>query len=152
MPKENLEELNQVAQLSSLLAVALDSGLSLVAALEFTFGRASGGVAARFQRVLASLDLGGNLHDELQKLRSKTSGSAVNDLAIKLQVSMQFGSPLAEQLTAFSQALRSRIDQQQFTQAAKKENLMLLPLVFLILPVTVIFAIFPAMQYLNINY
>lgn len=152
MAKENLEQTHQVAQLSSLLAVALDSGLSLVGAIDVTFANAQGDVASRFQRLLASLELGGNLYDELQRLRTKHSASAVNELVIKLQVSLQFGSPLSQQLVEFSRALRSQIAQKQLSQAAKKENLMLLPLVFLILPVTVIFAIFPALQYLNINY
>lgn len=149
MPKENLEELNQVAQLSTLLAVALDSGLSLVGALEVSFGRASGEVAQSFQRLLAALELGGNLFEELQRLRTKKVGSAVDDLVVKLQVSLQFGSPLAQQLNEFARSLRHRIAQHQLTLASKKENLMLLPLVFLILPVTVIFAIFPALQYLS---
>ena len=150
MAKGDIDELNQVSQFSALLAVALDSGLSLVGAMHVTFGRARGEVARRFQRLLASLELGGNMFDELALLRSKVPGSALNDLVIKLQVSLQFGSPLADQLTEFSRTLRSRIAQQQLTQAAKKENLMLLPLVFLILPITVIFAIFPALQYLNV--
>ena len=152
MAKQDLEELNQIAQFSALLAVALDSGLGMIPALDVTFSSASGTVARQFQRLLTSLELGGNLFDELEKLRNKTPHSATSDLVIKLQVSMQFGSPLAEQLGRFAASLRSRIAQQQLTQAAKKENLMLLPLVFLILPITVIFAIFPALQYLNINY
>jgi tight adherence protein C len=46
---------------------------------------------------------------------------------------------------------RSLIAAEQLAIAAKKENLMLLPLVFLILPITVVFALFPSMQYLNLN-
>jgi tight adherence protein C len=152
MVKHDLEETHQVAQLATLLAVATDSGLSLVGALHETFGSAKGSVAVKFQRLLAALDLGGNLFDELATLRSTSGGRAMNDLVIKLQVSLQFGSPLTEQLMQFSTSLRSELAQQQLTASTKKENLMLLPLVFLILPVTVLFAIFPAIQYLNIPY
>lgn len=152
MAKQNLEHAHQVAQLSMLLAVAIDSGLSLVGALDETFSSASGFVARKFQRMLSALDLGGNLYDELSQLRANSGDRAVNDLVIKLQVSLQFGSPLSEQLMQFSKSLRHQIAQQQLTQATKKENLMLLPLVFLILPVTVLFAVFPAIQFLNINY
>lgn len=152
MAKSNLEIDHQIAELASLMAVAIDSGLSLVAALEITFISATGEVAKRFQRLLAALDLGGNLYDELARLRSVGKDQALNELVIKLQVSLQFGSPLAEQLAGLARSLRHRVAQQQLMDSTKKENLMLLPLVFLILPVTVLFAIFPALQYLNLNY
>ena len=152
MAKENLELTNQVAQFSLLLAVALDSGLSLVGAIHETFTFAQGDVAIHLQRLLASLELGGNLYDELALIRSKSGGNALGDMIVKLQVSLQFGSPLSDQLIAFATSLRQRISQAQLTQAAKRENLMLLPLVFLILPVTVLFAVFPAVQYLNLPY
>ena len=152
MAKENLDHTNQVAQFSLLLAVALDSGLSLVGAIYETFSLAQGDVAKQFQRLLASLELGGNLYDELAVIRAKVGGNALGDLIIKLQVSLQFGSPLSDQLMAFAKSLRQHIAHVRFTQAAKQENLMLLPLVFLILPVTVLFAVFPAIQYLNLPY
>lgn len=152
LAKEDLEETNQVAQFSLLLAVALDSGLSLVGAIYESFSSAQGLVAKKFERLLASLELGGNLYEELAQIRTQSSGGALGDLVIKLQVSLQFGSPLSEQLLAFSQSLRQHIAQVQLTQATRKENLMLMPLVFLILPVTVLFAVFPAIQYLNLPY
>jgi tight adherence protein C len=152
MAKEYLDHTNQVAQFSLLLAVALDSGLSLVGAIHETFSLAQGDVAKQFQRLLASLELGGNLYGELAVIRAKVGGNALGDLIIKLQVSLQFGSPLSDQLMAFAKSLRQQIAQAQLTQAAKQENLMLLPLVFLILPVTVLFAVFPAIQYLNLPY
>lgn len=149
MAKEDFETVHQVSQLTTLLAVAIDSGLSLVAAVHETFSQAQGLVAKKFQRLLSALELGGNLFDELARIRSETNNRAVNDLVIKLQVSLQFGSPLSDQLMQFAESLRHQIAQNQLTQAAKKENLMLMPLVFLILPITVVFAIFPAIQYLN---
>lgn len=152
MAKENLELTNQVAQCSLLLAVALDSGLSLMGAIYETFSLAGGEVAKHFQRLLAALELGGNLYDELAEIRNKAGGNALGDLIIKLQVSLQFGSPVSEQLMSFSNSLRHHIAQVQLTQAARQENLMLMPLVFLILPVTVLFAVFPAIQYLNLPY
>lgn len=152
MSRGSLEQIHQVSQLSMLLAVALDSGLSLVAALHETFSRAQGQVASKFKRLLAALELGGNLFDELDALRANAGNSPIGALVIKLQVSLQFGSPLSQQLMDLSQTLRHQVAQTQLATATKKENLMLLPLVFLILPVTVLFAVFPAVQYLKIPY
>jgi tight adherence protein C len=151
MSRANQSRIFQVSQLSALLSVAIDSGLSLVGAIDATFSRANGEVADKFKRLLAALDLGGNLFDELSKLRATSDDPALNELVVKLQVAMQFGSPIAQQLSDLARTLRHQLAQVQLTQATKRENLMLLPLVFLILPVTVLFAVFPALQYLNLG-
>ena len=152
MSKPNLQQIHEVAELSSLLGVAIDSGYSLVGAIDATFQDARGEVASRFRRILATLELGGNLYDELAKLRTSKRDQPIGELVMKLQVALRFGSPIAEQLSDLSNSLRHQLAQLQFTAASKRENLMLLPLVFLILPVTVLFAIFPALQYLNLNH
>lgn len=142
---------NEIAQLSVLMSVALDSGISLVSSIEAVMGKATGEVAGRFQTLLKSLEFGANLSEELNNLRIQSRQPALDELVIKLQVSFSFGTPLAEQLAALASSNREFVAQTQFSQAAKRENLMLLPLVFLILPVTVLFAIFPSLQYLNLN-
>lgn len=153
MAKRNqTESAYEVAEFASLLAVAFGSGMSITSGLEVVFTGARGAVALGFQKLLTSLELGGNLYDELQELRSKTGSGPVADLVLKLQVSLEFGSPIVAQLESLAKSLRSSMAAQQLVVATKKENLMLLPLVFLILPVTVVFAVFPSMQYLNLNF
>jgi tight adherence protein C len=75
----------------------------------------------------------------------------VDELVLKLQVALQFGSPLADQLSKLAKSNRATVAQKLEEQAARNETLMLLPLVFLILPITVVFAVFPSMQYLQIK-
>ena len=152
MAKTNFQELHEVAELCTLLAVALDSGLSLIGAMDATFSEASGDVANTFNRLLKRLNLGGNLFEELARVRASQGSQAVVELVVKLQIALQFGSPISEQLADLSHSLRRQLAQAEFSNAAKRENLMLLPLVFLILPVTVLFAVYPALQYLQINY
>jgi tight adherence protein C len=84
-------------------------------------------------------------------MRVDQKSPALDELALKLQVSLQFGTPLAEQLTLLVGTNRSFIASAQLAESAKRENLMLLPLVFLILPITVVFALFPSLQYLSLN-
>lgn len=143
---------NEIAQLARLLGVAFDSGLGVVAALEEVVPKASGRSARKLQRLLDSLNFGGNLYEELEQLRNAEKHPALDELVLKLQAALQFGTPIANQLMALSRSNRAIVAQIQITQAAKQENLMLLPLVFLILPVTVLFAIYPSTQYLNLNY
>ena len=142
---------NEVATLATLIAVGVDSGLSLSAAIEAAVEDARGTVAERFRRLIRSLDLGGNLPEELANMRNGASGPLA-EFVVKLQIALEFGSPAAEQLAQFSAALRATINHQRLTMGAKQENTMLLPLVFLILPISILFALFPSMQYLNLNY
>ncbi len=149
--KTTITERHEVVQIATLLSVAIDAGLSLVAALESVIPRAKGPLTKKFSKLLAALNLGGNLYDELAQIRSEERRPALDELVVKLQVSLQFGTPLVEQLLMLVGTNRSLIASEQLAEAAKKENLMLLPLVFLILPITVVFALFPSMQYLNLN-
>ena len=149
--KNSLDERYEVVQLATVISVALNSGLGVVAALEAVIPRASGPISQKFSQLLAALDLGGNLQDELGQLRTSHKSPALDELVLKLQVSLQFGTPLADQLLLLVRTNRSLIASEQLALAAKKENLMLLPLVFLILPITVVFAVFPSLQYLSLN-
>jgi tight adherence protein C len=149
-----LDHLNtraETAQLALLLSVAFDSGLGVLAALDRVIRNARGSTAAKFKRLLNALDLGSNIWEELAELRQSSKDPAVGELVLKLQVALQFGSPLADQLSKLAKSNRAVVAQQLQEQAAKNENLMLLPLVFLILPITVLFAVFPSIQYLHIN-
>lgn len=147
--KKKLEELNQVSVFSVLLAVAIESGLSLTSAIDTVSSRMSGEVARGFQRLILALNYGGILHDELHELR-RGLPPAATELIIKLQVAQQFGSPLAMQLEQLAATLTNQMANLRVTMATKQENLMLLPLVFLILPVTVLFSVYPSMQFLRI--
>lgn len=141
----------EAAQLALLLSVAFDSGLGVLAAVDRVMQNARGDTAKKFKRLLDSLELGSNLWEELAELRRGSRDSAVGELVLKLQVALQFGSPLADQLSKLAKSNRASVSQHLQEQAAKNENLMLLPLVFLILPITVVFALFPSLQYLQIN-
>lgn len=153
MAKESKEiiERDEIAQLSTLLSVAFDAGLGIVAALEEVIPKARGHVSRKFQTLLESLAIGGNLYEELNQIRNVDKHPGLDELVIKLQASLQFGTPIAGQLASLARSNRALIAQAALVQAAKRETLMLLPLVFLILPVTVLFAIYPSLEYLNLN-
>jgi tight adherence protein C len=153
MAKESkaIAEREEVAQLATLLSVAFDAGLGIVAALEEVIPKARGSASKKFQRLLDALALGGNLHEELNQIRNVEKHPGLDELVLKLQASLQFGTPISDQLTNLARSNRAYVSQAQLAQAAKRENLMLLPLVFLILPVTVLFAIYPSLEYLNLN-
>ena len=61
------------------------------------------------------------------------------------------GTPLAEVLRAQAQDSRDDFKRQLLETAGRKEIAMLFPLVFLILPVTILFAIFPGVVVLEVG-
>ena len=148
---DSLGSRSETAQFALLLSVAFDSGLGVLASLDRIMRNATGVTASKFKRMLGSLELGSNLWEELSELRRTSKDPSTGELVLKLQVALQFGSPLADQLSKLGKSNRASVSQQLQELAAKRENLMLLPLVFLILPITVVFAVFPSMQYLQIK-
>ena len=142
---------DEVATIATLIAVGVDSGLSVSAAIEAAVSEAKGPVANRFRRVVKALDLGGSLPEEIDLMRQVSHG-ALSELLLKMQIALEFGSPVAEQLMQFSSSLRATINHQRFALGTKQENAMMLPLVFLILPVSVLFALYPSIQFLNLSY
>jgi tight adherence protein C len=64
---------------------------------------------------------------------------------------LERGTPLAEVLRAQAQDSRDEAKRELLEVAGKKEVAMLVPLVFLILPVTILFAIFPGIFVLQLG-
>jgi tight adherence protein C len=148
--KREISTNDEVATLAVLVAVAVDSGLSLSAAIEAAISDARGSIANRLRRLVRALDLGGNLADELALMQAG-AGGALAEFLVKLQIAIEFGSPVANQLMQFSNSLRGTINHLRLTMGARQENTMLLPLVFLILPVSILFALYPSLQYLSLT-
>jgi tight adherence protein C len=55
-------------------------------------------------------------------------------------------------LSELSASARAEIRNMLLRQAGKNETRMLIPLVFLILPITVLFAIYPSLELLNFGF
>jgi tight adherence protein C len=67
-------------------------------------------------------------------------------------MSLVRGTPLSKMLEDQASSARSEIRNQLLLQAGKNETRMLVPLVFLILPVIVLFAIYPSLKLLNFGF
>ena len=61
--KTSIVERHEVVQIATLLGVAIDAGLSVVAALESVIPRAKGPLSSKFAKLLVGLNMGGNLYD-----------------------------------------------------------------------------------------
>jgi tight adherence protein C len=101
---------------------------------------------------LQAIELGGDLESELIDLSRRVPHRQVSEFCSKLNLALRRGTPLTKVLAEQAESVRGEILNQLTKQAGKNETRMLIPLVFLILPVTVLFAIYPSLKLLNIAY
>jgi tight adherence protein C len=132
-----------------LFSVALSSGDSVFNSLGRVTIRAQGTLASEFEILLRGVELGESLENELEDLAKRLPQQQVVEMCNKFILALQRGTPLSEMLQSQAESVRSEIRNQIAKQAGKNETRMLIPLVFLILPVTVLFAIYPSLQLLN---
>ncbi len=76
---------------------------------------------------------------------------ALNRFVDGVAVAIERGTPLADVLRAQAQDARDNAKRELMETAGKKEIAMLAPVVFFILPLTVVFAIFPGLSLLHLT-
>ncbi|MEI7419376.1 MAG: type II secretion system F family protein [Actinomycetes bacterium] len=140
-----LETLMEIPDYSTLLWFAICAGESLENSLRIAVSRSSGFVSSEFAKVLVNVDLGALLQTELQNLAAESKSDQVRELASKLSVALGNGTSMAELLTDFVQSVTSELRSALLAKAGKNETKMMIPLVFVILPITVMFAIYPSL-------
>jgi tight adherence protein C len=148
----NQRVLHELPETLDIMAVALSAGDSLFAALARVVSHSTGILAGELQRVFLSLELGADLAGELDELARRLPSRQVSEFANKLKLALRRGNPLAEMIREQSVSARAEIRNESLRRAGQNETKMLIPLVFLILPVTVLFAIYPSLQLLKISY
>jgi tight adherence protein C len=149
--KRHTGVLYELPDFINLLGVGIAAGESLHSSLSFVTSRASGQVATEFRTLLKALELGSSLEHELKQLSDRFPQTQMAELCNKMSISLRRGTSLSHLLSEQAQSIRSEIQIQRVKQAGKNETRMMVPLVFLILPITVIFAIFPSLSLLNIE-
>jgi len=148
----NQRVLHELPEILDIMAVALSAGDSLFAALARVVSHSTGILAGELQRVFVALELGADLEGELDELARRLPNRQVSEFANKLKLALRRGNPLAEMIREQSVSARAEIRNESLRRAGQNETKMLIPLVFLILPVTVLFAIYPSLQLLKISY
>ncbi|MEY4494387.1 MAG: hypothetical protein RL570_502 [Actinomycetota bacterium] len=135
-----------------LLSVALSSGESVYRALHRVVPRLKGVLATELKTSLLALEYGSDLESELSALAERLPQQQVTEMCNKLLMALKRGTPLVLVISEQAETVRQAISSDLMKQAGKNETRMLIPLVFLILPVTVLFAIYPSLQLLSINF
>ncbi|PZQ92130.1 MAG: pilus assembly protein [Leifsonia xyli] len=134
------------------LSLALSAGETVRDALRRVARVGSGELAAELARVMTDVDVGVPLGDALQRCADALELPALSRVVEQLTTALERGSPLVEVLRAQAQDSRDDAKRHLLEAAGKKEVAMLVPLVFLILPTTIVFALFPATLVLELGF
>lgn len=142
--------LSEFPTVAELLALSVGAGEGAVGALERVSRTCRGELSAELRRTLADARAGATLVQALEGLARRTSLASLARFVDGVAVAVERGTPLAEVLRAQAQDVRELSRRRLIEAGGRKEILMMVPVVFLILPVTVLFAVFPGLAVLDL--
>lgn len=128
---------------AELLALAVAAGEGPVPALDRVVSRAGGELSRELGRVLAEVRTGTPVTRALDALAARAGLPVLARFAEAVAVALERGTPLAEVMHAQAGDVREAGRRALIETGARKEVLMMVPVVFLVLPVTVLFAFWP---------
>lgn len=133
------------------LALCLSAGEGILDSLRRVGEVGSGDLTAELRGVVVDVGTGSSLSDALARRAARLEIPALSRTVDQLVAAIDRGAPLAHVLHA--QAGDSRDDAQRglIERAGRAEIYMLIPLVFLILPLSVLFAVFPGVFMLRLG-
>ena len=135
-----LEEFPTIAEL---LALAVTAGEGPVGALERVHRTSAGELSKELGRALAEARSGASLVQALDGIAHRTSLGPLSRFVDGVAIAVERGTPLAEVLRAQAVDVREAGKRLLLESAGKREIAMMVPVVFLVLPVTLLFALFP---------
>jgi tight adherence protein C len=140
----------QFPTVAELLALAVGAGEGPVAALDRVAVRCRGEMADEIGRVLADIRTGTPVASALDAWAGRSGLPAVARFAEAMAVAVDRGTPLAAVLHAQAADAREAGRRLLIESGARREVLMMVPVVFMILPVTILFAFWPGVVGLNL--
>jgi len=136
---------------AELLALAVAAGESPVSALDRVVRRSGGALSSDLARVLADVRTGEPVGVAFDRMAARTGLPLVSRFAQGIAVAVERGTPLADVLHAQAADVREAGRRELIEVAARREVLMMVPVVFLVLPVTVLFAFWPGVVGLSLT-
>ncbi|MDI3242665.1 type II secretion system F family protein [Arthrobacter sp. AL08] len=149
--KREARMMAEFPSIAELMALAVSAGESATGALDRVCRSARGELSQEFALVLAETRAGKPLVDALQEFSARTELGPLLRFVDGLIVAVERGTPLAEVLRAQAQDVRDTAKRELMVSAGKKEIGMMVPVVFGVLPLTVVFAVFPGLAAISMG-
>ena len=143
--KRDAEILTEFPVVAEMLALAVTAGEGPVGAIERISRLARGHLVDQLTGILADTRSGTPLLVALTNLRDRTRLEPLSRFLDGMAVAIERGTPLADVLRAQAADVRALGKRQLMESGGKKEIAMMVPVVFLVLPITILFALYPGL-------
>lgn len=140
----------ELPTLLEFLTLSLSAGEGIFDAVRRVSRLSSGELASELRGVVGDVAAGIPFATSLTTLGRDLRLDPLSRLIDQLTAALDRGSPLVDVLRAQAQDCRDHAKRELIESAGRKEIAMLLPLVFLILPTTIVIAIYPGIAVLRL--
>lgn len=140
----------ELPDIVELLALSVGAGLSIRGALEHIEDIGCGALGREISRTLDDVRAGSSLEDSLNATVQRCANSSVERFIEALIVSLRRGTSLADVLRTQATDARESARRELLEEGGRKEIRMLIPVVFLIMPVTILFTLYPSVKAISL--
>ncbi|MFN8077242.1 MAG: type II secretion system F family protein [Kineosporiaceae bacterium] len=141
--------LTQLPAVAELLALSVAAGEGAAGALDRVSRVGRGELSGELRRAMTEVRAGASLVQALDGLARRVPVPGLVRFVDGVVISVERGTPLAEVLRAQAMDVQQAARRDLMELGGKKEVLMMVPVVFLILPVTVAFIVYPGLAALS---
>lgn len=141
---------SEFASIVEMLTLSLSAGESPLGAMTRISQRSSGLLAYEFDQVIMAVRNGAPFHVALDALGRRVDSVVIRRFVDALITAMLRGAPLVDVLQRHAAEARASQRNLLMDKAGKAELSMMIPVVFLILPISVLFALWPSITHLSL--
>ena len=141
----------QLPDVVELLALVVGAGQGPVAAIERVVALGRGALVDELSLALAEVRAGTVLTTALVHLEQRVASPRVARLSEAIAIALERGTPLADVLRSQAADSREAARRELMEEGGRREIAQMIPVVFLVLPITVVFALFPGLFVLRIG-
>jgi tight adherence protein C len=150
--KRKQRMLAEFPSVADMMALAVGAGETAVGALDRTAKVSRGDLAQEFTHVLVHTRSGTPLVEALHAMGERVDLAPITRFVDGLIVAIERGTPLGDVLRAQAQDVRDLAKRELMESAGKKEIGMMVPLVFGVLPLTIVFAVYPGVAAITLGF
>ncbi len=143
--KRDAEIIAEFPVVAEMLALAVTAGESPMGAIDRITRLAQGPLVDQLSGVLAETRSGIPFLTALTHLRDRTRLEPLARFLDGMAVAIERGTPLADVLRAQAADVRALGKRQLLESGGRKEIAMMVPVVFIVLPITILFALYPGL-------
>jgi tight adherence protein C len=133
-----------------MLTLAIAAGETPMSAMLRIANSADGAISREFQIVVAGVRSGAPLQESLDAMGRRVKSVMIRRFVDALVTATLRGAPLVEVLSRHAVEARGNQRNRVMGAAGKAEISMMIPVVFLILPISILFALWPSLANLNL--